>query len=208
MKLVDILARELKEWPTEDDNGYEVVSVTQDYSGTLNGYEAGDVPSTSDNAGRVWCAGASYLDAGLETDKDVRATIAEDQSTAVVTRAQWEEAVAELGRVLEFLWDGEGRPVAGAKLEWKELTGFQWVAATVLFISDSSVVLQRSDGFEWQMLASSVVFRPIAAPEQIAEDKKRNAAIEEMVSLVPTLDKGWARKVCIAIYDAGYRKPD
>lgn len=111
-----------------------------------------------------------------------------------------------VGRPVE--WCGAGRPKAGVTLEWKEVTGFQWVEAKLLFISDLSVILQRSDGFEWQMPTVKVVFRPIATPEQIAEDQRRDAAIAEMVSLAPMLDKGWARKVCQVIYDAGYRKPE
>lgn len=75
-------------------------------------------------------------------------------------------------------WTGEGQPPDGTLCEWKEKTGFQWVQATVLFITEQSVVLQRSDGFEWQMLTKAVVFRPIRTPEQIAAEAKLEAAKE------------------------------
>lgn len=65
-------------------------------------------------------------------------------------------------------WNGEGLPPVGIVCEWKEKIGFQWVPATILFITESSVVCQRADGFEWQMLTKRTVFRPIRTAEQIA----------------------------------------
>ena len=102
-------------------------------------------------------------------------------------------------------WDGRGLPPVGAVCEWKEKTGFSWVQATVLFITESSVVMQRSDGFEWQMLTKRTVFRPILTPEQIAAEE-REKELNKMVATVSMLDKSWARKVCAGLYDAGYRK--
>lgn len=104
-------------------------------------------------------------------------------------------------------WNGEGLPPVGTLCEWKEKTGFSWVKATVLFITDSSVVMQRGDGFEWQMMTARTVFRPIRTPEQIAEEARQNE-LNRMVATVSMLDKGWARKVCAGLYDAGYRKQD
>lgn len=72
-------------------------------------------------------------------------------------------------------------PSVGTELEWKELTGFQWVKAKVLFISETSVVLQRIDGFEWQMPTKRVVFRP--HPQKSAPYKKR--------CWINGLHKGW-----------------
>lgn len=74
-------------------------------------------------------------------------------------------------------WSGEGFPPIGTVCEWKEKTGFQWVKATVLFITESSVVMQRGDGFEWQMLTKRTAFRPLPNPEQIAADKRLNSAM-------------------------------
>lgn len=72
-------------------------------------------------------------------------------------------------------WFVDGKCVAlppvGTELEWKELTGFKWVKAKVLFISETSVVLQRFDGFEWQMPTKRVVFRPHAPKERTMQEK-------------------------------------
>lgn len=103
-------------------------------------------------------------------------------------------------------WTGEGLPPVGTVLDWREKTGSQWVEATVLFITDSSVVLKREDGFEWQMLTKATVFRPSRTAEQLAAEEAKNAELNRMVATVSIIDKRWARKVCSDLYDAGYRK--
>lgn len=103
-------------------------------------------------------------------------------------------------------WNGEGLPPVGTVCEWKEKTGFSWVKATVLFISESSVVMQREDGFEWQMLTKRTVFRPIRTPEKIAAEE-REKFISEICGLL-----GWdaslehSRRDAIKLFGAGYRK--
>jgi len=101
-------------------------------------------------------------------------------------------------------WTGEGLPPVGTVCEWKEKTGFQWVAATILFITESSVVCQRSDGFEWQMLTKRTVFRPIRTPEQIAAEV-REKAVQNMLSAV-SFTGASNREIFRQLYDLGYRK--
>lgn len=106
-------------------------------------------------------------------------------------------------------WSGDGLPPAGTVCEWKEKPGFQWVAATVLFITESSVVMQRSDGFEWQMLTKRTVFRPIRTPEQIAAELRVNT-INEMRDIILNTVK-YASGIDAAnyaevLFEAGYRK--
>ncbi len=50
-------------------------------------------------------------------------------------------------------------------------------------------------------------FRPIRTPEQIAAEE-REKEVGNMVAAQPMIDKSWARKVCEALYDAGYRKQE
>lgn len=110
-------------------------------------------------------------------------------------------------------WDGEGLPQVGTECEWKEKSGFQWVAATILFITESSVVCKRSDGFEWQMPTKRTVFRPIKTAEQLAEeerDKARTEVLNAMTSKTmgfETEDQWQQRmKVVGEMLDMGYRK--
>lgn len=100
-------------------------------------------------------------------------------------------------------WDGAGMPPAGTVCEWKEKTGFQWVAAEILFISDSSVVMRRADGFEWQMMVARTVFRPIKTAEQLAYEE-RERAIDEMFKIIDNVPEGESRLA--HLYDAGYRR--
>lgn len=88
MKLVDILARELKSWP------HDVFAITQDDGGELNGNPIDD-PAIM--RGTAWGGGAFYLDDPVD-DGGVcfRLKLAEDWSTAIVTYPQWQAAVDAL----------------------------------------------------------------------------------------------------------------
>lgn len=174
MKLVDILARELKVWPVDCD------ILEQSFAGMVfHSIQAGIIPV-------------------------VRLSISDDWRKAKVTRAQWQAAVDALKAEKADEWNGEGLPPVGALCEWKEKTGFSWVKATVLFISESSVVMQREDGFEWQMLTKRTVFRPIRTPEQIAADE-RDRSISEMREIWNFAASSGADPF-IALHSAGYRK--
>lgn len=199
MKLVDILALELKVWP-------------EDYSCNYC--------CQSDSSTEVFFghpAGSIFLSERADETKYVE-----------VTRAQWQAAVDALKtencahlwvgwsdteacelcnktRKVVVEWDGEGLPPVGTVCEWKEKTGFSWVKATVLFITDSSVVMQREDGFEWQMLTKRTVFRPIRTPEQIAAEE-RDKAIDNMIGVVNAGFFDNTRAIYGALYDAGFRK--
>lgn len=192
MKLVDILARELKVWPAD------AVTAVQDLDGEVKFDHSHEMPRINKSKD-VW------IRQGDQGDSIHPEELAEDLSYAIVTRAQWQASVDALNEPDTVEWKGEGLPPVGTVCEWKEKTGFSWVKATVLFMSESSVVMRREDGFEWQMLTKRTVFRPIRTPQQIAAEE-RETELNRMVATVSMLDKGWARKVCAGLYDAGYRK--
>lgn len=181
MKLVDILARELVVWPEGMSE-----TVGQGHNGYLHGYAGNGHPNCQ-------MTKAIY-------------TMCDDYETEKVTREQWQAAVDALKGQSVRSWNGEGLPPVGTVLDWREKTGSQWVEATVLFITDYSVVLQREDGFEWQMLTKAIVFRPLRTAEQIAAAEAREVEINRMVATASIIDKSWARKVCADLHDAGYRK--
>ena len=115
-----------------------------------------------------------------------------------------EQVTATESTATSWRGHGDGLPPVGLEVEWKEKTGYQWVAATVLFISEKSAVLQRSDGFEWQMATGRAVFRPIRTPEQIKAEQ-REKDIAELLNVFPTLN-GSPIAYAQAAIDAGYRK--
>ena len=229
-KLVEILAKQLKEWPSERDNGYEVYSITQDYNGVLNGYEAGEVPATSENAGRVWCDGASYLDAGLDVDIDVKASMADDQETAIVTRAEWQAAVDALKpdaqRVSEDYveankdrhakeWNGEGLPPVGVEVEYHD--NHDWFKCVVIAYTNGKIVFTRPDYEDLVFVCDDddMPLRPIRTIEQITAEE-REKAIKDLYYTINWNDNvtQWEyvsanRKADYAkAIDAGYRKQE
>lgn len=104
-------------------------------------------------------------------------------------------------------WDGEGIPPVGVNCEAR--IDCEWEPATVVAHDLGCAIVRRFTECEIQVYdaAGSSQLRPIRTLEQI-EAEERRKTIEEMVSASPMLDKGWARKVCTALYDAGYRKQE
>lgn len=196
MKLVDILARELKEWPDQYD------SIIQDEGGHLHGCYS--------------LAGDDTDQGGLPFDP---APVAWDGSHAIITHAEWQAAVNALKAKKEFVafdfsgpvldygpkeWTGEGLPPVGTVCEmqnaigiWREVEIFAHFKGNVFGWDGGELINYFSnDPHE---------FRPIRTPEQIAAEE-RETELNRMVATVSMLDKGWARKVCAGLYDAGYRK--
>ena len=85
MKLVDILARELKVWPEG------AFAITQDYDFDINQVMRDFVPVLNE-AGRVWRANPGMLEIStFETTSQ-----SDDYAIAIVTRAEWQAAVDAL----------------------------------------------------------------------------------------------------------------
>ena len=106
----------------------------------------------------------------LNQPSQAEAGIDPEEHNEYIKRPDFTEKAVE---TKEWFVDGKcvALPPVCADLEWKELTGFQWVKAKVLFISETSVVLQRIDGFEWQMPTKRVVFRPHPPKERTLQEK-------------------------------------
>ena len=102
-------------------------------------------------------------------------------------------------------WTGTGLPPVGTVCELSRTNGVNsWTKVEIVYISKSCVVyrtaIEELCDFSYEMM-----FRPIPTPEQIAAED-REKALDEMNALSPMLDKTWSRKVCAALYDAGYRR--
>ncbi len=124
---------------------------------------------------------------------------------AVVVEADWPEYeptwAAIERRVTGGQWDGEGLPPVGVDCEYFD--GGEWMRCEVVAHRNNAAVV-LSDCYE-PAFVSQQELRPFRTPDQVAAEE-REKAIAEMVSTSPMLDKGWARKVCTALFDAGYRK--
>jgi hypothetical protein len=104
MKLIDILARELKVW-LNCYNGEETAAITQDRGGELNTLDRGYVASPGDFEGTTWSS-SNWTLSGFEFEQ------ADDYATAIVTREQWQAAVEALkGPAVDWSKAPEGYPL-------------------------------------------------------------------------------------------------
>lgn len=80
MKLIELLARELKEWPNDPD--YDVTSMTQRADGDID---------TWDRTGHSFTGGEWFISGTIPVDRFnfENGVIADDHTTAIVTRDEW-----------------------------------------------------------------------------------------------------------------------
>jgi len=153
MKLVDILAHELKSWP--EDCG----AIEQDRRGTclykVNG------PAI-----------ATYV-----------GSFADDADSAKVTRDQWQAAVDALKAEKVVEWNGEGLPPVGTICEHLPYNGgSEWHKVEIIAHKNHLMpVAVFWDLRELKAGCSSAhAFRPIRTPEQIAAEE-RAKQIKEII---------------------------
>ena len=217
MKLVDILARELKVWP----EGVRII--TQQGSGYL--FDEGNYP----------------LDINVEVAEDGSiATVTRDQWQAAVDAMKtencahlwvgWSDTEAcELcnkTRKIMVEWNGEGLPPVGMVCEFQgdcaKCPSDPWhkelhdgVQCTVIahFKSKSldlvAFTFVKADGSSELEQSLPGALRPIRTPEQIAK-QERSKACDKMYGVIldkiPQDRRNNGSDICEALYDAGYRK--
>jgi len=178
MKLIDILARELKEWPKGFDD------VGQADSGALH------LPGIGMH----------------EKHTDETYTHADDWFTSIVTRAQWQAAVDALKADEQPAFIREGLPNIGTTCEGRVKNGGDWRTYTVKAMSTEYLIVWcEEDLAETPIRHSYWEFRPIRTAEQIAAEE-RSKAISTMVDACSNPEWVTTYETCAAIYDAGYRK--
>lgn len=111
-----------------------------------------------------------------------------------------------IGQAPGPLWNGEGLPQVGCVCE-RSWAGDEWQRCKILFTSNQLVVVKlKESGREDAYNIGDVIFRPI----RTEEDKKREAAIKELTSVIcgeiPDTGMATAAMYAARVYDAGYRK--
>lgn len=122
MKLVDILARDLKEWPEE----FKVLFVTQDQDGRLYGWQDSHPECLSGEW--VWRKERPARD--LASWRPGKFDGAEDRSTSIVTRSQWQAAVDALKAGEQASPEDKVHVSHGAILRDEALRSLQYKPAT------------------------------------------------------------------------------
>lgn len=224
MKLVDILARELKVWPEPKS----LLSGSADYC------------CQSDNTTEVYF--------GYGRTPIFLSRRAEDTEGARVTRVEWQAAVDEIARKKYFdevrkeidamkvadpggifvlghavyrqhkqpEWSEDGLPNVGTKCviykgTWPiRETAEQFIGPVVTvaarFKTSTGTEMAAIDGgpdLGCEVFRADMCFH-LPTAEEIAR-REREDAIEEMVAVSP-MPSGLSRKVCAALYDRNYRK--
>lgn len=201
MKLVEILARELKEWPATT-----VCFAQDDFDGDIYNYVTTRIVRIEGEWDGVDDA---YLDHSSDCPGLYGQELASDRDTAIVTREMWEKERAKLNE-----WNGEGIPPVGTVCEYRLKESGMWFECEIKYVLEA-----QSDGCEsfvaWcqhletdQFLSFgsksySLYLRPIKTPEQIAAEERKEA-LDNMHSIVmgTSLNHGMLE----ALYDAGYRR--
>lgn len=192
MKLVDILARELKVWP----EGLECLSQLKGTGYIING---------KGFDGRAF-------DALRIADETLVAG-------AIVTRAEWQAAVDALNAPKVVEWDEVGLPPVGLDVEIKRgnctwIDGDEWqigktatVMASFLNSRDIEMASVQFPGGHCECILARCL-SPIRTAEQVAAEE-REKAIDKLVDVFESaaLKQNYDMRGGIAaIYDAVYRK--
>lgn len=184
MKLVEILARELDEWPDEGGE-YDVKFITQTARGCIETWE--------DDGLLVFQCGEWSIRRSIPVDELVfeQHELATDHATAIVTREMWEAERARLKAPKEWRGPQDGLPPVGTRVMFRnhecEVVGYH--DDTVVCAMGEDYELSCYDGF----LVSSL--RPI----QSDRDKWIEAALKECTDHISKMQLG-------KIYDAGLAK--
>lgn len=206
MKLIDILARELKVWPEG-----AVAAVQQSIvDGRVSFIDCIDVEFSFGQ----W----DYIDAcmRIHEQKDAHQfERASDWKSSVVTHAEWQAAVdalkvaegiadAEAGNLIPLddvkakwmsrSWDGKGYPPEGIECDYESAAG--WITVTVFAVKpapDSTLwIMWEVPGKDWGSTHDPELFRPVRTAEQIAAESWDRL--------------GQRRDDYLKAIDAGYRK--
>lgn len=191
MKLVDILARELKVWPVDLEYAH------QDYDGEIRFYGGKE--------------GTTRFDFRVEEKAHDRCADRESRTGSRITRAEWKAAVDALNAPKAVEWPSLGETVEVIKGEaaWSDdqrpMIGVEGKVCSV-FKNDCDqkiVAIELSSG-ECKCFIVECI-KPARTAEQIAAEE-RSKVIREMVEELVEEPRARHFAFCEALYDAGYRK--
>lgn len=198
MKLIELLVQELPKrggWP----EGAEIA--VQDADSQICFSSHGDVyanKSQTDWYGGDWGDGDwsnPFID-----------TIADDRHECIVTRDQYESALAASQKPA---WNGEGLPPVGCECEYLDNSG-KWYPVIIKYASDQLVVISgvtKILGVEQgtEIAKDIIIDKPQFRPLRTEAERKRNDAAKEMARHANTDEHrkfNAGLRNCLSIYDA------
>ena len=182
MKLIDLLVQELPKrggWP----EGAE--SVVQDADDSEFYFFTGGPVK---NGGKSWW----FVDSDNRNDNSKwiffkgKNDIADDCNSAIVTRAQYESALASSQKPA---WNGEGLPPVGCECEYLDNNG-EWYQVIIKYASDQLVVISgvtKILGVEQgtEIAKDIIIDKPRSRPLQTESERKRDEAVEAIDFYMP-----------------------
>ena len=218
MKLVDILARELKAWPDNNLVDLSACFVAQDSDGMLVTLDPEEKPNADQFYQGIWAR--SHWTGG-----DLLLEVAEDYAAAIVTRAEWQAAVDALNAPKVVEWDEVGLPPVGLDVEIKRgnctwIDGDEWqigktatVMASFLNSRDIEMASVQFPGGHCECILARCL-SPIRTAEQVAAEEREKARTEVLNAMTangktanePEALWQFRLKVVGEMLDMGYRK--
>jgi hypothetical protein len=228
-KLVEILARELKDWPMACGGTYHTEAIAQDLDCGLVRLDHLREPHPTQFNGEDWSracwTGWAYY-----------AELSEDHATAIVTRAEWQAAVdalkaddcahsygsedgcpecgatkpysslsdQEISRITRPAeWDGLGLPPVGTICE-NVFPGEIWREVIIIAHDEDMAVFRLNNSERLNYFAdTNQHFRPIRTPEQIAAERE----LAELRSIIESAQANGG-DIAESILAYGYRKQE
>ncbi|AXH72128.1 MAG: hypothetical protein [Siphoviridae sp. ctdc_1] len=184
MKLIDLLVKELPErggWPEAINFKSEFIS--QDSSGDLWCYPT----KPGFNSSRRW------LVKGGHGSSIMRAELSSDHATSVVTREQYEAALADSQKPV---WNGEGLPPVGTECEWRASIYHNYVKVKILAYHEDEVWLQPLNGADSFTVGNPDDFRPI----RTEAERKREQTVNNIAFMLEACE----HRECTAVEAAKY----
>ena len=198
MKLIDLLVQELPKyggWP----DGAEIA--VQDADSQICFSSHSDVYA---NKGKTDWYGGDWGDGNWSNP--FIDTIADDRHECIVTRDQYESALAA-SQMVE--WDGVGMPPVGCECEWHD-TNVGWLPVTIKYISEQIVVMASPTNLfgvqELTEIAKDIICdKPQFRPLSTEAERKRDEAAKAMARHAnDDKNRGFdaGLRNCLSIYDA------
>lgn len=173
MKLIDLLVKELPKrggWPAN------ISYIAQDEESATWGFRYKPEKDSDDE----WmdCSDSGYeIRIGYIGDAD-------DCNTSVVTREQYESALAASQKPA---WNGEGLPPVGCECEYLNSNG-EWSAVTVKYASEQLIVISGATKIlgeeqETEIAKDIIIDKPQFRPLRTEADRKRDDAKHAIAEL-------------------------
>lgn len=201
MKLIEILVKAKVKFP---DGANEAV---QDGSGTVKFFDSFNLGFDGYSFWRGTARASFYC---IPDNYIIGLSLASDYQTSIVTREEYEAAVAASKEMLvnkPVAWDGQGLPPVGAECEYKDYSTSEWHAVTITYCSNQVVVFSSNHktfkGEPVEISKDLVIDSPEFRPVRTEAERKRSDICDKIYGAMTNAERKDNRSdMAEAVYDA------